>query len=152
MDNQNGQFSSQDQNKSVYVENENYYQDNLNNDQQYQYQPNVDYQSYQNEAPKSTSTAAVFSLICGILAIILGCCCWIGLIPGIVGIILSVLSKKNNEKSGIATAGLICSIIGAAFGAIGLIFSFVAAKAISSDPDLSNSLREILETLQSQSM
>ena len=59
---------------------------------------------------------AVASLVLGILAIVFSFAGvgvqWIGGIIGIVGIILGVVAKKDPEKKGMATAGLVCSIIG----------------------------------------
>lgn len=58
---------------------------------------------------------AVASLVLGIISII---CSFFGVINlfggilGIIGIILGSLSKKNSENKGMATAGLVCSIIG----------------------------------------
>ena len=62
---------------------------------------------------------AIGSLICGIVGILMCCCCGIGAIVGIVGIILAVCSKKSNggKMSGMALAGLICSIVAIVFGA-----------------------------------
>ncbi len=59
----------------------------------------------------------VASLVLGILAVVIGLFSagslgWAGAIMAIVGIILGVLGKKNTEKNGIATAGLVLSIIG----------------------------------------
>lgn len=58
----------------------------------------------------------IASLVLGIISIICGLFLtgfqWIGAIVGIVGIILGAAGKKNPEKKGIATAGLVCSIIG----------------------------------------
>lgn len=82
----------------------NFYQDNTNSTQN---SPMV------NNTPNKADALAIVSLVMGILAIVLGCCtAYIGAIPGVVGIVCSILSKKNNGKTGIATAGLICSIIG----------------------------------------
>ena len=58
----------------------------------------------------------VASLVLGIIAIVLGLFTagtlgWAGAIIGIVGIILGAIAKKNNP-GGMATAGLVCSIIG----------------------------------------
>lgn len=57
------------------------------------------------------STKAGISLGLGIASLVIGCCCtWLGLALGVAGIILGVLSKKDNEpKSGMATAGIIVS-------------------------------------------
>ena len=59
----------------------------------------------------------VASLVLGIISIILGLFTagslgWAGAIMGIIGIILGGLGRKNPDKKGIATAGLVCSIIG----------------------------------------
>ena len=59
----------------------------------------------------------VAALVLGIISIVIGVFSagslgWAGAILGIVGIILGVLGRKNPEKSGIATAGMVCSIIG----------------------------------------
>lgn len=59
----------------------------------------------------------VASLVLGILAVIIGLFSagalgWLGAILAIVGIILGASGKKNPESKGIATAGLVLSIIG----------------------------------------
>lgn len=59
----------------------------------------------------------VASLVLGIIAIVIGLFTagslgWLGAIIAIIGIVLGALGKKNPEKSGIATAGLVLSIIG----------------------------------------
>jgi hypothetical protein len=65
-----------------------------------------------------TSGKAIASLVTGILALP-GICCWpLGLVLGIVGIVLGVLSRKEIEGSqgqvkgaGLALAGLICGAV-----------------------------------------
>lgn len=61
----------------------------------------------------------VASLVLGIIAIVIGVFSagalgWAGAIMGVIGIVLGALGKKNapDEKKGMATAGLVCSIIG----------------------------------------
>lgn len=58
----------------------------------------------------------VASLILGIISIICGLFLagfqWVGAIAGLIGIILGAAGKKDPEKRGIATGGLVCSIIG----------------------------------------
>lgn len=59
----------------------------------------------------------VASLVLGIISLVIGVFSsgllgWLGAILAVVGIVLGALGKKNPEKSGIATAGLVCSIIG----------------------------------------
>ena len=59
----------------------------------------------------------VASLVLGIIALVIGVFSsgllgWLGAILAIVGIVLGALGRKNVEKKGLATAGLVCSIIG----------------------------------------
>ena len=61
---------------------------------------------------------AVASLVLGICSLVfpfigLG---WLSMILGIVGIILGALGRKNAEKKGMATAGIVMSIIAVALG------------------------------------
>jgi len=58
---------------------------------------------------------AIASLVLGIASLFLG------LIVGIVGIVLAILAKKQGFNGGIATAGLVLSIIGIVFGVFWLI-------------------------------
>lgn len=63
---------------------------------------------------------AIASLVLGICALVfpfigLG---WLSTLLGIVGVILGVLGKKNTEKQGMATAGMVMSIIAVALGLI----------------------------------
>lgn len=58
---------------------------------------------------------AVAALVLGILSIVFAFVPYMSLLGGacgIVGIILAVLGKKDPQRAGMATAGLICSIIG----------------------------------------
>ncbi|MBP8714276.1 MAG: hypothetical protein KBH85_02650 [Lachnospiraceae bacterium] len=60
---------------------------------------------------------AVASLVLGIISLVIGIFSagslgWLGAILAVVGIILGALGRKNPEKKGMATAGLVCSIIG----------------------------------------
>lgn len=59
----------------------------------------------------------VASLVLGILSLVIGVFSagslgWLGGIIGIIGIVLGALGKKNENQKGLATAGLVCSIIG----------------------------------------
>lgn len=84
-----------------------------------------------NMQNNQTNVLAIVGLVMGILAIVLGCCMgWVGIIPGIAGIICSVLSKKQG-KTGMATAGLICSIIGCVVGLIMVIFGALILAAFA---------------------
>ena len=66
------------------------------------------------------SKIAVASLVLGIISLVigifsLGLLGWLGAILAVIGIILGALGRKDPAKKGMATAGLVCSIIGAVF-------------------------------------
>lgn len=73
----------------------------------------------------------IVSLICGIAGIILSfvpnVSLWIAVAAGAVGIVLAAIGKKKGEK-GIATAGLVLSIIAVA---LAVLFIAVCAGAES---------------------
>ena len=57
----------------------------------------------------------VAALVLGIIAVVfgfLGLGFPVGTICALVGIVLGALGRRDPEKAGIATAGLVCSIIG----------------------------------------
>ena len=63
----------------------------------------------------------IASLVLGIIALILsffGVFGWLSAILGIVGIILGAVGRKDASKRGVATAGLVLSIIAVAWGLI----------------------------------
>ena len=66
-------------------------------------------------------------------SIVLGCCTgWIGALFGIGGIICAVFANKQG-KTGLAKAGLICSIIGIVLGIIITILAAVFSVAFMSE-------------------
>ncbi len=72
---------------------------------------------------------AIASLVLGILAIILsltGAGGIFAVILGIIGIILGALGRKDPERKGMATAGLVMSIISVVLG----ILLFVACAGV----------------------
>ena len=64
---------------------------------------------------------AVGSLVCGVIAVTL--CCCIGWLPGVIAIILGVVSlvKKRGGK-GMAIGGIVTGAIGFGFGLIMIVF------------------------------
>ena len=64
----------------------------------------------------------IASLVLGIASILCGVCSfiWFALVLGVVGIVLGVFARKNQE-GGIATAGFVLSIIGASIALLILI-------------------------------
>lgn len=76
---------------------------------------------------------AIGSLVCGIVSLVMCCCCTcIGPIVGIVGIVLGCLQKKDEygKKPTMATVGIILSSVGVALSIICIIFA-VASGAFS---------------------
>jgi len=75
---------------------------------------------------------AVGSLVLGIISIVFALFIpgfqWIGALTGIVGIILGVQARKFRGQEGMATAGMVCSIIGTVLSLI-LYIACVACVA-----------------------
>ena len=57
---------------------------------------------------------AIASLVLGICAIVFPIMI-VGVILGVVGIVLAIMAKREGYIGGMATAGLVCSIIGTVF-------------------------------------
>ena len=61
---------------------------------------------------------AAGSLVLGIISLVMAFIIpgsavkWIGAVVALIGIILGVQGRKNPEKRGLATGGMVCSIIG----------------------------------------
>ena len=59
---------------------------------------------------------AIASLVLGIISLVCGFFLsgyqWLGAIVGLIGIVLGAKARSDPEKRGMATAGLVCSIIG----------------------------------------
>lgn len=122
----------------------NYYQDNT---QVPPYQPQYADYSQPQQPQNQSNPLAVVGLVMGILSIVFACCYGIGIIFGIAGIICSALSKKKG-KSGVGTAGLICSIIGTVLSVLMIIY-FVAIFAYAfSDPEVQNIMQQQMELYQ----
>lgn len=76
----------------------------------------------------------IASLVLGIISILL-CCCYgaPSVIMGIIGLVCGIKGNKEN-KNGVGTAGIVCSIIGLIFGVISLIYYIIVGAALFSDP------------------
>jgi len=79
----------------------------------------------------------VASLVLGILATIIGLFSagafgWLGAIIGVIGIVLGALARKNPQNKGVATAGLILSIIGFALSIILYVACVACLAGLSS--------------------
>lgn len=103
---------------------------------------------------------AIASMILGIASCVLA---WwgiafgvISLVCAVVGLILAIQAKKSytaiGQKNGMATAGLILSIIGIVLSIIGIIACGVcvaAANKIANDPETMNSINSALNEISS---
>lgn len=79
---------------------------------------------------------AIASLVLGIISIVwstfgmsIG---WLGAIIGIVGIVTGAIGRKDEAHRGMATAGLVCSIIGAALCLLGYVACAACVGGIAS--------------------
>lgn len=81
---------------------------------QYQYQQN---QQYEQPNQKPSNGMAIGSLVLGIVSIVLFCIPYVTIPAAIVGLILGIISLKNNKGSkGMAIAGIILAGVGLLFG------------------------------------
>lgn len=106
------------------------------------------YSNYQNNTvyqqppvtPGNSGKASgtqIASLVLGIISILL-CCCYgaPSLILGIIGLVCGIKGNKEN-KNGVGTAGIVCSIIGLIMGVASLIYYIIVGAAlfsVSNDP------------------
>lgn len=96
-------------------------ENNQSEQQNYEYEPVVE-----EVAPvEKKDTLGLISMICGIVGVVLMCCC-----PGpfpLAAVILAIVAKsKTGEMSGKAKVGLILGIIGLVLGIIGGIIGFAS--------------------------
>jgi hypothetical protein len=76
------------------------------------------YQNYQPAPPSQSNGMAVAAMVLGICAVIFVFVLWfIGIILAIVGLVLSIMARKQSP-SGMATAGLVLNIVALAICAI----------------------------------
>ncbi|MCR5635711.1 MAG: DUF4190 domain-containing protein [Clostridiales bacterium] len=101
---------------------------------------------------KDGKTLSIVGLVLGIVSLVLFWCPYwniLGLVAGIVGIVLSVKGKKQATEAGVptgmATAGLVLSIIGAALSLIGFFTcTLCVICATSAVNQYSNELNDLL--------
>ena len=114
-------------------------QQNTGTTQYSNYQDNTAYQplpATPDNGGKASGTQ-IASLVMGIISIVL-CCCYgaPSVIMGIIGLVCGIKGNKEN-KNGIGTAGIVCSIIGLLLGLISLIYYIIVGAAlvnVGSDP------------------
>lgn len=116
MDGQNFQNEQNGQNGQVTGNTNTYYQDNTN-----RYTGNMYTDPVVENNSETTPGLAIAALVMGIISIVLTCCCGGGIIFGIAGLIMAIIANKQS-KSGVGTAGLICSIVGIVFNVFSMIY------------------------------
>lgn len=83
-----------------------------------------DYDRYAEVEHKATHTDATAALILGILSIVTNLFSgFIGMILGVIGIVFGVRGRRDPEKAGMATAGIVCSVIGLVVGLVATVLS-----------------------------
>jgi len=83
---------------------------------------------------KPFNVLALLGMIFGIASLVF---CWsygFGVLVGIAGLIMSIMSRKKDPANGMAKAGLICSIIGIALGVVLLIVCICSCVALVNSP------------------
>ena len=76
----------------------------------------------QPQAPKQSKGMAIASMVLGICSIVFFSTVFISLICAIVGLVLGIVAKKKNQ-GGMATAGIVTSIIGIVIVVIVFVFA-----------------------------
>ena len=124
-------YYRRDRNGDIKMSDQNY-QDFQDYNTEFQQEP---MQSQNSGNGQKKDALAIVSLVLGIVSLVVCCCSGLFSVPfGIGGIICAVLSKKNG-KSGMATAGLVCSIIGVVFGILSTILGVLMFVALLNDAD-----------------
>ncbi len=118
-----------------------YYQDNTQT-QQPIYAQSVPVQ----EAKSGSNTMSIIGLVLGILSILMTCCYGMGVALAIPGLILGIVGNKKN-KSGIALAAIICSIVGLVFNVVYLVLVIIGFAAMATDPSYTELYNEIYSNM-----
>lgn len=109
---------------------------NVNGNDYNNVNPQNVYQPQQPEAKDPGHGFAIASLVCGIVGLVMACCCtFLGIILGVVGIVLAIVSKQKsytNTFEKLAMAGLILSGVAVGFGIINAILGGVLGASLGS--------------------
>ena len=99
-------------------------------------QPVAPQPQYQPPSQKQGNGLAIAGMVLGIIGLVGICIWWLGLPCAIVGLILSCLGKKKSKITGtgggMATAGIVTSVIALALAIIGIILVIVGVSMFAS--------------------
>lgn len=93
--------------------------------------------NYYSSTPEPPSNGyGIASLVLGILSIPGGCCCGIGVLFGILGIVFGCVQQRDTfgKRPGIAIAGIVLSVIGIILSICCIIYLYVIGMAGTSYP------------------
>ena len=104
--------------------------------------------------PNPGKGLSIAGMILGIVGLALFCLWYLAIPCAIVGLILSILGKKKskaaNAPTGMATAGIILSIIALALDLVFAIIAIIALTAVSQmakDPNFMQRMQNMLQQL-----
>lgn len=122
-------------------------EENYTNEGNYTNQGNYTDSSFNapvDNQPEGGKGMAVASMILGIVSIVMLCCSqYISLPCAIIGLILGIVHKKKNGKNGMATAGVVCSIISLVLSILLIIASAVLLGAVGGKEGLNALMNEL---------
>lgn len=89
-----------------------------------------DFRDDYDDAPRKrrgkSEGLAITSMILGIFAIPLSCCCgWLSLPVSVTGIILGFVDRSNNGPNGKSTAGIICGFVAILLAVVGFVLAML---------------------------
>lgn len=82
------------------------------------------------------AASLVFGILSLVFALFIPSLKWLGAIIGLIGIILGAVGRQDPAKKGLATGGLVCSIIGFV---LCIIFAIACAAVVGSVASLGSS-------------
>lgn len=113
--------------------------DNVNGTDYNNVNPQNYYQPQQPQGKDPGHGFAIASLVCGIVGVVMACCCtFLGIVLGVVGIVLAFLAKNKsytNSFEKLAMAGLILSGVAVGFGIINAILGGILGASMSNYTD-----------------
>ncbi|MDO4325133.1 MAG: DUF4190 domain-containing protein [bacterium] len=106
------------------------------------------YEYPHTEPPKKRNGLAIASFILGLLGLLSCCCSPLGLILGVIGLILVILSKRGQPFDPFAVAGLVLSIIAIIASLISFVY-YISVLQMMQDPEFNNLVNEIMGAYES---